>query len=336
MPLARRVAVTGALSYSGRYLTRLLLDEGVESIVNLSGRSKPIASHNLRSEHISRIEQKPLAFDAPAKLSRSLEGADVLVCTYWIRFAKGGDTHAAAAERCATLFKAAQEAGVRKIVFSSHTHATVESPFAYIAGKAAAVEALRELSARTGVRYAVARPCGIFGDTADESILMNNAAWVLRRTPLFLLAGDGSHRFQPVHVRDMADLLADIGPRSMDSSGEELDAVGPDCPTALELFRRLARACGAAPLRVMPAAVAASYLPPRFIVAATKPIDWITGDVLLDGDDLDLLCSGLTVADDPSDPRIATRRSLFAWLDERGKELGEQYVSSVSRYYYDR
>lgn len=51
-----------------------------------------------------------------------------------------------------------------------------------------------------GVSYAVARPCGIFGDSASESILMNNAAWVLKRSPLFLLAGDGMQRFQPIHV----------------------------------------------------------------------------------------------------------------------------------------
>ena len=43
---------------------------------------------------------------------------------------------------------------------------------------------------------------------------MNNAAWVLRRSPLFLLAGDGSHRFQPVHVRDIAELMEELGRHS--------------------------------------------------------------------------------------------------------------------------
>ena len=46
--------------------------------------------------------------------------------------------------------------------------------------------------------------------TRAQSILMNNAAWVLRRAPLFLLAGDGEHRFQPVHVRDFAELLLEV------------------------------------------------------------------------------------------------------------------------------
>ena len=70
------------------------------------------------------------------------------------------------------------------------------------------------------------RPCGLFGDTPAESILMNNAAWVLRRTPLFLLPGDGAGRFQPVHVHDMAELMLDLGTRSVHTSGEEKDACG--------------------------------------------------------------------------------------------------------------
>ena len=58
-----------------------------------------------------------------------------------------------------------------------------------------------------------------------------------------------------------------------------------------------------------------------------------TGDTLLDADDLDLLGSGLTRADDPDDPRIQGRRSLFAWIEENGAELGKEYISSRTRYY---
>ena len=65
----------------------------------------------------------------------------------------------------------------------------------------------------------------------------------------------------------------------------------------------------------------------------TKPIDWLTGDVLLDVDDLDLLGSNITIADNPQDPRIKGRRSLFDWIKEVGPELGESYISSVERYY---
>ena len=157
---------------------------------------------------------------------------------------------------------------------------------------------------------------------------MNNAAWVLRRSPLFLLAGDGSHRFQPVHVRDIAELMEELG-MSLKTSGEELDACGPDSPTAMELFTKLRDASGG----VARIAAAGPLLSTAAITALTRPIDWLTGDTLLDADDLDLLTSGLTVADAPDDPRIRERRSLFAWIEAQGRDLGRSYVSSVERYY---
>ncbi|CAE7449459.1 unnamed protein product [Symbiodinium microadriaticum] len=299
------------------------------TVVSLSSRFAPIAAAPLTSRDVGSVEKHPLDFSDEKRLGTALEGCSVLWCTYWIRFEKDGDTFQAAADRCARLFEIARQAGVRRIVYTSHTHATEASPFVYIAGKARAAAALRA----SGIgSYAIARPCGIFGDTAGESILMNNAAWVLRRTPLFLMAGDGQQRFQPIHVRDMAELLLSLGALDNEAApSEERDACGPDRPTSLDLFQHIAscvqsRATVAAP----------GVLSPRLVTQLTKPINWYTGDVLLDADDLDLLCSGLTVAESPEDPAIARRRSLFAWLEETGPWLGQEYISSMQRYYYQR
>mmetsp|Transcript_68819 Transcript_68819/g.212809 ORF Transcript_68819/g.212809 Transcript_68819/m.212809 type:complete len:326 (+) Transcript_68819:41-1018(+) len=321
-----KVAVTGAFSYTGRYLTKLLLDAG-HSVVSLSARQKPLAPKPLSQADLARVDARPLNFGDERGLANALEGCEVLWCTYWIRFALGGDSHDAAAARCATLFELARKAGVQRVVFTSHTHASADSPFAYIAGKAKATSALRTCGLPS---YAIARPCGIFGDTPHESILMNNAAWVLRRSPLFMLAGDGSHRFQPIHVRDMASLLYDLGsPGAVDKGpSQELDACGPDAPTAAELFTHIGRSVGSRAWVASP-----GFLPTRLITLMTKPIDLITGDVLLDRDDLDLLCSGLTVAERPDDPAIARRRSLLDWLEEVGPTLGKEYISSIERYY---
>ncbi|CAL1156025.1 unnamed protein product [Cladocopium goreaui] len=130
----------------------------------------------------------------------------------------------------------------------------------------------------------------------------------------------------------MAQLLLDLG-RLGDARpcNEERDACGPDDPTALELFRHLATSVGA-----WSRVSAPGVLSTRLVTRMTQPINWITGDILLDGDDLDLLCSGLTVAEVPSDPDIASRRSLMTWIREAGDRLGEEYVSSMKRYYYAR
>merc|ERR1711957_33195 len=101
---------------------------------------------------------------------------------------------------------------------------------------------------------------------------------------------------------------------------EECDACGPDAPKAKDLFRAIGAAVGSRTMVVAPG------LSTKIVTKLTQPINWVTGDVLLDSDDLDLMCSGLTVAEDPSDPAIAGRRSLLAWLSEVGPELGKEYI----------
>ena len=67
--------------------------------------------------------------------------------------------------------------------------------------------------------------------------------------------------------------------------------------------------------------------------ALTQPINWLHGDVLLDNDDLSLLSESITMADEPDDPLIRKRRSLFEWIDGVRDDLGREYVSSFARYY---
>jgi hypothetical protein len=57
----------------------------------------------------------------PENLAKSLEGCEVLYCTYWIRFAVGSNNHDAAVSRVSRMFEEARKVGVKRIVFSSHT-----------------------------------------------------------------------------------------------------------------------------------------------------------------------------------------------------------------------
>lgn len=114
------VAITGALSYTGRYLTKHLLENhNVANMVNFSRRSTPISS-TLSATDLQRVHTTPLNFNDKTSMSKALEGVDVFYCTYWIRFEKDGDSHSAAAERVKRAFEAASEAGVKKVVFSRY------------------------------------------------------------------------------------------------------------------------------------------------------------------------------------------------------------------------
>ena len=49
---------------------------------------------------------------------------------------------------------------------------------------------------------------------------------------------------------------------------------------------------------------APGFLSTKHVTLATKPLNWLTKDVLLDTDDLDLMCDGYTYANNPDDPDI--------------------------------
>ena len=73
--------VTGAFGYTGKYIARRLLDQG--SRVRTLTRT-PVS----RSTFGDDVEVRPLDFGNTPGLVASLEGADILYNTYWVRFAR--------------------------------------------------------------------------------------------------------------------------------------------------------------------------------------------------------------------------------------------------------
>lgn len=204
------IAITGAFSYTGKYLAPLLLSRGhkIRTLTNHPDSSNPL---------IYQIRVAPYRFDEPEKLAASLAGCDVLVNTYWVRFPHGTMTFERAVANTLTLIDAAKSAGVRRIVHVSIANASLDSPLAYYSGKARLEEAVRNSS----LSFAILRPTVIFG---REDILINNIAWFVRRFPVFAVPGSGLYGVQPIFVGDMAALLADAAERIDDYA---IDAVGP-------------------------------------------------------------------------------------------------------------
>ena len=101
--------VTGAFSFTGRYVARRLLDEGVSvsTLTRNPGREGPFGG---------LVPASPLDFSDPDGLCRSMQGAGVLYNTYWIRFGPGRTTFEHAVENSRVLFDAAVRAGVSSAV----------------------------------------------------------------------------------------------------------------------------------------------------------------------------------------------------------------------------
>ena len=294
--------VTGAFGYSGKYITRRLLEKGqtVHTLTNSTKRENPFGD---------KITVHPFNFDKPEQLAASLRGVSVLFNTYWIRFNHRLFTHADAVRNTLILFKAAREAGVERVVHVSITNPSADIGLEYFSGKAKLEEALMD----SGLSYAILRPAVLFG---KEDILINNIAWTLRRLPVFGVFGDGEYGIQPIYVDDLAALAVEQG-----GARENIiiNAIGPESFT----FRGLVNEIG----QIIGKERAIISLPPRLGYWATRVIGWFVGDVFLTWEEVEGLMAGLLYVD--SEPAGDTK--LTDWAMRNAHTLGEQYANELSR-----
>lgn len=304
MPESALHVVTGAFGYTGKYITRRLLAEGV--------RVRTLTNHPERvHEFGDAVSVAPFDFHLPDALVENLRGASVLYNTYWVRFSQGETNFAAAIEHTKTLIAAAEAAGVRRIVHVSIANPSLASPLPYYRGKALLEEAIKE----SRLSYAILRPTVIFG---GEDVLINNIAWLLRRFPAFAVPGDGRYRMRPIYVEDMAAMAVDAALRDENTV---IDAVGPETYTFDELLALLKGTLHSR-TRVM-------HLPPRLTLAFSRIIGVFLRDVLLTADEVAGLTAGLLVTEGASTG--ATR--LSDWLRANATTVGRQYASELERHY---
>ena len=299
-----KVAVTGAYSYSGKYVTGHLLARGVE-VIALTGHP------NRPDPFQGRVRSFPLDFSDPVGLTKSLAGVDVLVNTYWIRFDRGENTQDRAVQNTSRLIDAAASSGVGRIVHISITNPSVDSQLAYFRGKALNEQAVRGAP----MSHAILRPTVLFG---TEDILINNIAYLLRRLPAFFVAGHGDYRLQPVFVDDLAALVEDA---VFEKSSYVVDAVGPEVYTFRALVDLIGGSIGARRRIVS--------VHPWIIRIAARILGVFVRDTLLTDQELAGLMANLLVSSDA--PRCPTR--LSTWLSENAERLGIRYASELKRHY---
>ena len=304
MPHPDLAVVTGAFSYTGRYVTRRLLDQGVR--VRTLTRSP-----DAEDPFGGRVEVAALDFSDADGLRRSMQGAGVFYNTYWIRYAHGRITFDLAVENTRTLFEVAKRAGVGRIVHFSVTNVSSGSGLPYFRGKARVEDMLKGL----GVTYAIIRPTLVFG---VGDLLLNNMAWALRRFPVFPVYGSGDYPVQPIYVEDLAAQAVEAGSQSEISVA---DAAGPDTFSFEGLLRLLASSMGVRRWFL--------HTPARVGLSLTGLVGLLMRDMVLTRDEVVGLMDGLLTSDEL--PTGTTR--LTDWLADNGDGLGRRYVSELRRNY---
>jgi uncharacterized protein YbjT (DUF2867 family) len=304
MPTPEVNVITGAFSYTGKYITRRLLAMGKE-VRTLTGHP------NNPNPFGDQVKAYPFNFDNAEQLVESLRGATTLYNTYWIRFSHGTTTFDVAVENTKKLIKAAEEAGVQRIVHVSITNPAETSRLPYFRGKAILEKAIMDSS----LSYAIIRPTVIFG---AEDILINNIAWLLRRFPVFPIFGSGKYLLQPIYVEDMADLVVNAGQQK---DNMVIDAVGPDIFTFEELVRLIADKLHRNIMIV--------HVSPNMGFLMAKLVEPMVGDVLITHDEIAGLMADLLISLNP--PTGHTH--LSKWLEENVDSVGKKYASELNRHY---
>ena len=300
----KTIVITGALSYTGKYATRILL-----------GRGYRIRTLTYHPEHENpfgdKVEVFPYSFEHSERLTEPLRGASTLINTYWVRFPYAKSTFDAAVQNTLVLLAAAKNAGVRRIVHVSIANPSLHSPLGYYRAKAQLEQAVAE----SGLAYSILRPTVIFG---PGDILMNNIAWFVRHFPVLAIPGDGCYRIRPIFVEDMARLLAD----ALEHEGNAVrDAVGPETYTFKGLVSQIAAQLQRR-VRLVHVPMPAAYL-------ATRVAGWFVGDVVLTWQEYKGLMAGLLAPEG----RSTGQTCLSQWLAANREEIGRRYASEVARHY---
>jgi uncharacterized protein YbjT (DUF2867 family) len=296
--------VTGAFSYTGKYVARLLLNAGQ--------RVRTLTGHPARANIFGgQVEIAPLDFTDSASLVQSLRGASVLYNSYWVRFSHGPATFAEAVANSRILIQAAKEAGVRRIVHLSIANPSIDSHLPYYSGKAQVERAIID----SGLSFAILRPTVIFG---AEDILINNIAWFARHFPVFAIPGSGQYQIQPIFVEDIANVAVDAG-RKKDNL--IFDAVGPEIFTFEGLVRLIATSVGSKARLI--------HVRPWVALRILRLINPFVGDVILTGEEIEGLMANLLVS-----KQQATGQARFSeWLAKNASILGTKYTSELKRHY---
>ncbi len=191
-----RVFVTGGTGFVGRYVVRELLNRNHEVFLGVRNVSKA------RSLFGSEVEAVDVNFSKIESVREALKVSKPQAIIHLIgilaEIRSRGITFEEVHYRFSVnLYDAAKELGIGRALHMSALGTDDRAPSRYHQTKRWAEKHLME----SGISYTIFRPSLILG---PEQRLFFDMDRITRLIPIVALPGDGSYRFQPVDVRDVA------------------------------------------------------------------------------------------------------------------------------------
>lgn len=196
------ILITGATGYIGRHLVARLVQQGE--------RPRCLVRDVKRAEALLPAGQVEFAqgdTTQAATLAAALQGVDTVVHAAFItadhKQSNGNHYYETNVQGTANLIKAAQAAGVTRIIEMSGLGTRPDKPGTYMQGRYQAEHMLKE----SGLDWTIIQPSVLFGKDAP---FIKGLADLIRTSPIVPLIGGGKMLFQPIYVEDVVTVVLKV------------------------------------------------------------------------------------------------------------------------------
>ncbi len=196
------ILITGATGYIGRHLVARLVQQGE--------RPRCLVRDVKRAAALLPAGQVEFAqgdTTQAATLAAALQGVDTVVHAAFItadhKQSNGNHYYETNVQGTANLIKAAQAAGVTRIIEMSGLGTRPDKPGTYMQGRYQAEHMLKE----SGLDWTIIQPSVLFGKDAP---FIKGLADLIRTSPVVPLIGGGKMLFQPIYVEDVVTVVLKV------------------------------------------------------------------------------------------------------------------------------
>jgi uncharacterized protein YbjT (DUF2867 family) len=214
------ILITGATGYIGRHLVARLVANGERPRCLV--RSKQRAARILAAEKVELVEGDTTRLET---LPAAVQGIDTIVHSAFItadhKQSAGNHYNQTNVQGTANLVKAAQDAGVKRIIEVSGLGTKPDKPGSYMQGRYLAEKLVKE----SGLQWTIIQPSVLFGKDAP---FIKGLADLIRSAPVVPLIGGGSIMFQPIYVEDVVTVIMKVLADPQGTSGKTYTIGGPE------------------------------------------------------------------------------------------------------------
>jgi uncharacterized protein YbjT (DUF2867 family) len=226
--------ITGATGYIGRHLVNRLVEQGE--------RPRCLVRDIRRAAGIvpaDRVEFVAGDTIHPETLKAAVEGVDTIVHAAFItadhKESPGNHYEETNVRGTANLIKAAQEAGVARIIEISGLGTRPDKPGSYMQGRYMAEKMLKE----SGLAWTIIQPSVLFGKGAP---FIKGLTDLIRSAPVVPLIGGGKVMFQPIYVEDVVTVITQVLHDPARTTGHTYTIGGPAYYSFTQVIDELMRA----------------------------------------------------------------------------------------------